>query len=918
MDEAVGLQNFLTGFHDSLDRRMERQTAKYLGRLDALERRVETAFEQAQRLRVDIVSEVAESLLRAVRSVAVNEGASGAAVNDGVGSALAAAFANIKSDIIAAALASTEVISVEASRKATQEHCGDVRSLQAQVSDQVANFRAEIEARCSAIESAVSAGTLVQKELLTEIEAERGSWQRVLREELSEVQLHVASTCSETLQAQEAKLELHLPGLEEQGADLKAQGVEAAALAQRASEEATRALESHELHARELESLREHLSTQELAAKDASEEARRVGDVIRGLGSGFREHMSDIAEGSTQKLRKQLDERLESLDQVFDSEFASMREFAAEVASEHSSRARRSAEQWAAKSLQVSERKMAEGSQGAAQQLCETLAARLESELQESKSQQGRMETELSEESARLDAKVWELRQEAHSVSAKQKISSKELAEAMNAMSLKNSQVAEEVKNLMQQGLSHEWVIPKCMQRLEFLAISSDAGVWLESPPFKLGSLGALALRLYPRGLRGSDGQCGVGLLAQASREGQQCIPLRLNLSIGGLNKQAVACCQDDGSVLWVSGGFGRLEDQLDEKGDLRLAVEVPPRQWTPLQNSGMASFGPGGPSTRPSARPDDHAAPCRGPVGSPLARESLESIDFDNLSASSASMGGNRKALNSNLSLAAAPPAPALPSSTGCPSASSCVADPIGVGACSGGAVQGLNFGGRAAAPCESSLAAPGFRQEESFGCSFGGDPMPPPAAASASAALTRRPWSAQPINSRGSPSMSTAAARPALFGDTSATLRDPPPPGGHQHQLSRRTSLQGARNAADQQQQHSGSLAQVLLQQQQQQQRGEEEAVGNAAAPRDVEHSRPAPNSSESFHTGMRAERAQVQSWTRTTAASSDAAKSHHTKGVPARPCSAGAVGGVVHQELQPGEGTPAKQRSTNPFDH
>jgi len=184
------------------------------------------------------------------------------------------------------------------------------------------------------------------------------------------------------------------------------------------------------------------------------------------------------------------------------------------------------------------------------------------------------------EESYSLRRELRALHQELTTSTKKWHASAKKNARSLEALSVGCEKVAVDLARLQQQGVSHEWRIPKCMQRLQYLSMDADAGVWLDSPEFTLGCLSSLVLRLYPRGISGGDGQCAVGLYAAAVSDGRHALPVHLDLRLAGMSRSAVASCEENASFLWLATGFGRLPDLVGESEDLVIGVEIPPLAW--------------------------------------------------------------------------------------------------------------------------------------------------------------------------------------------------------------------------------------------------------------------------------------------------------------------------------------------------
>eukprot|EP00928_Gymnodinium_smaydae_P049395 TRINITY_DN3313_c0_g2_i1.p1 TRINITY_DN3313_c0_g2~~TRINITY_DN3313_c0_g2_i1.p1 ORF type:complete len:954 (+),score=128.13 TRINITY_DN3313_c0_g2_i1:410-2863(+) len=183
-------------------------------------------------------------------------------------------------------------------------------------------------------------------------------------------------------------------------------------------------------------------------------------------------------------------------------------------------------------------------------------------------------------EAEHLVSELTETRREAAAAMAQ----SRDHTKSLTSVSANYGRLAAELTHLQQQGLSHEWCVEKCMQRLEYLCIAGDTGVWLDSPEFSLGCLGSVSLRLYPRGATDEDTQCAVGLSTVSKAGiGLRAAPLRLSLSVSGFNRYATLYVKDDGCNLWLAKGFGAVEALVGTNGHVVVGVEIPVGPWVSL-----------------------------------------------------------------------------------------------------------------------------------------------------------------------------------------------------------------------------------------------------------------------------------------------------------------------------------------------
>jgi hypothetical protein len=189
----------------------------------------------------------------------------------------------------------------------------------------------------------------------------------------------------------------------------------------------------------------------------------------------------------------------------------------------------------------------------------------------------------------RLGKQIVENRHELASASSQWRTSAADNAQTLGALTTSCERVSKDLQQFQQQGLSHEWRLAKCMQRLEYLAMTEDSGVWLDSPEFTLGPLGQVELRLYPSGLRGGSGQCAAGLHSRAA-SGLCAAPMQLDVSVQGLRRRAAAKRDEDGGMLWLVQDLGKLETHLAQTEDLLISVEIPPRPWVGVDGSAAAA----------------------------------------------------------------------------------------------------------------------------------------------------------------------------------------------------------------------------------------------------------------------------------------------------------------------------------------
>lgn len=227
----------------------------------------------------------------------------------------------------------------------------------------------------------------------------------------------------------------------------------------------------------------------------------------------------------------------------------------------------------------------------------------------------------LRSEAAELGAQVAAVQHALGAVSSESKAGLSELrrASAENVAEIRTvckdcEKVAAAVELLMEDGACYEWLIPRFLQRLRYLSMATESGLWLDSEPFFLGAFGPLTLRLYPRGARsaaqGSDGQCAVALLSSvdAAESARMGASAYMSLSVGNLSRRVpqrrgaaldVAGSADAGSAMWLAESLGDVEGLLSGE-DLCLRAAIPllrlPQEGWPSKAHACSSPGPSAP----------------------------------------------------------------------------------------------------------------------------------------------------------------------------------------------------------------------------------------------------------------------------------------------------------------------------------
>lgn len=581
MDESMALHHLLGSFHESMEQRLERQRALCIGRLEALEHRFDSESTRLERLRIDIAEEVRRNIDEAVRSIEQSLGApshitirpAARGSREATGLGLVQVGAELRASAEAAVALGSETSALreefaqetsrqrakaqgfadhmEAAAAAAAEAVAsseDTQNELAQLTSFVASQRPCLEELEAANQEALRAASKAKAVQSTLQERVENAW-KSSENEVTSLKAEVSRCCDELAFLQDAwrkvpeqtvteavaALDGRLPALhcELEG---KVEEMEAAAM---------------DAEAREGKA-RQHLfsEVQELADQGAEESrgiAQSIGSYRAELCSST-EHAERAAAEMDRHLRIELSSELEAYaSQRFDSIEASI----------------------AGALRGCNDRFMEE---------CRSIARQTEAAWRP--------------ESANCLADVRDLRHELSRVARRVQASSADSTRSIAALSEDCSQLATELARMQRQGALHEWCVQRCMERLQYLAMDSEeaAGVWLDSPGFELSCLGSVALRLYPRGAAGGDGQCAVGLHASAGEGGARPVPVRVDLGVAGLQRKAQASFEEDGGILWLASSFGSLKGLLAGAQDLVITAEVPPLAWASLSEEGKAS----------------------------------------------------------------------------------------------------------------------------------------------------------------------------------------------------------------------------------------------------------------------------------------------------------------------------------------
>lgn len=570
-DESAALQDFLSAFREAIEVRLESQQSKLVRRIEALERRVDTEAPWSESGRAALLSET----LTAVRKD----------------------LDSSRGDVMAAVETSVSNLGAKISSELAEISSGVARSAAAEILDSVtvdvSSLRQEVHAtKASWVADSEKLDTRLSlcSEMVETLATRLHTVDEVVIDAVARV-----DTQRHCLSEVEGLVSEHQPRLE---------GLEAW------HEAANDRLES--LAAVSLEPLHDRVGDLEVLASEARALAEEAVASEQGAlrACDLRGELGDIEIFSREEAAESM-----SLHQCMQSEFHSLR---ADLHTDASLAAKRMCEKleeaeqgmqgmveqaWALESGQA---QRFEAALGGRLSTCEEDLRVAEEALGACKSEQAHLAAALPEACARAESvaearmaacceKVWQsqeasrfrgeladLRREATANAARWRVASTEASQSISTVSAKCTKLAAELSHLQQQGLAHEWSIPRIRERIQYLSIGSDVGVWLDSPEFSLGSLGdRLTLRLYPSGAHDGDGQCAVGLHDGGNQRGKRSsLPLRINLAVQGLSRKAALTCDSAGGALWLASGFGTLDNLIASKDALSVAVEVPACPW--------------------------------------------------------------------------------------------------------------------------------------------------------------------------------------------------------------------------------------------------------------------------------------------------------------------------------------------------
>lgn len=592
-EESVALQTFLAGFHEAVESRLERQRTYCIKLVEALEQRFEAETGRLIRCEIAVearraVQEALEELEQSINASSAVDVVASKAQKQREGSSTMKGMAQIGVELKASAKAAAEaaVLGVVGGVG------GDLAELRSELAAEAARRQSEVRellCRLDSTEGSLSATAAVAEAAagclhdwgtnaavripcVEELDANVAKVRESYSAGLRELEASCAHTYQHAANAQLAEERLRENVL----ADVEALmgGLRQYSVRGPAHLEGLIAAHSLEVAAATA-NLRDELTDTELLLREETASnfaALQIAEA--GLESQIEARARSVEFAVTEGM-KQMTSNLQKLRTDAFEEVASARSGAAELLAGASVDLGNAVSERVAggvKALETIQEEMG------------SLDARIDRRLQE---EQSRIQSVWRPEAKRLGSEVKELRSETRASASQWRATAADNAQALGSLQATCKQFEAVLADLQQRSLAHDWLVPKCMQRLQYLAMDKDSGVWLDSPEFMLGCLGSLVLRLYPRGSKPGDGQCAVGL---RSRGNSRTVPLQLDLYIGGLRRRAVARVEEDGATLFLAEGFGSLESHLQDSDDLKVGVEVPSHAWGGLHGRNASS----------------------------------------------------------------------------------------------------------------------------------------------------------------------------------------------------------------------------------------------------------------------------------------------------------------------------------------
>mmetsp|Transcript_127155 Transcript_127155/g.406845 ORF Transcript_127155/g.406845 Transcript_127155/m.406845 type:complete len:919 (-) Transcript_127155:143-2899(-) len=624
-EEALALESLLTGFHEAVEGRLERQFSQCAERLAALELFQRTEAERSEALR----GELAAQALRAVQdALQLLEGSLIDVLCDSFNSPEVAACTDseksgIKDEDVTSPARFGANIKAVARSAAKSLVDGQLSELQTKLSAELAqcsNEVRELAARFAVAETSVCEVRASMSEAIAMSESVRDRMTPCMEELEQRVDsvkqvclsdMHVVSdTLTERLSAVEAESRNFSQECGTLGAELQScqsivvrmredsggragaaedfrdelrSSVEGLAAASREELVAVSAglrdeIEEAELFIREeaasslasLQCMEAGMESRmaELASGAAASEA--ASEAAAAVAAGVAEEAARLA-AELAKLQASTSAEVSSVaaSREASGEQASERLTAAEAALEGMLREEASSNSKAAASMRAE--------LGTLREELEAVDARGEQRLLE---RTARMEAAWKPQAQGLSEEMQQLRSSTAATASEQRASDADSAQALGSLAATCNQLSEEVSLLKQQGLTHNWCIPKCLQRVQYLSLDAEPGLWMDSPEFSLGCLGRSELRLYPRGAKDGDGQCAIGLHVALGPAASRTVPLQVELHIAGLRRRATSYAEETGGTLYLATGFGSLDAHIGESEEVSVGIEIPFRPW--------------------------------------------------------------------------------------------------------------------------------------------------------------------------------------------------------------------------------------------------------------------------------------------------------------------------------------------------
>ena len=164
------------------------------------------------------------------------------------------------------------------------------------------------------------------------------------------------------------------------------------------------------------------------------------------------------------------------------------------------------------------------------------------------------------------------------------KILDEQILEASKTLASKIDAQSKIIQAISLAGYRHEWTIQNASSRFKSLGLLASANKYVSSEPFSIGPYLNMQFRLYPVSTQSLD-QPTVWLIHRPSSS-DSVVPIFVDLAVGLCKRGPLKQKKVQelfGHWVWEAHFPGDILSELDEQGDLRIAVEISMRQWMDL-----------------------------------------------------------------------------------------------------------------------------------------------------------------------------------------------------------------------------------------------------------------------------------------------------------------------------------------------